>query len=84
MPPGQRVVWSFGFGSNMDVEALRTKKGLNVVAHTAAVLKGWRVAFTTKGPLVEPAFANAARGKGSDEIHGVAFSIPEDDVEKLD
>jgi len=43
------------------------------------------MSFSVKGiPLAEPAFANAVKGEPTDEIHGVCFAMPAEDVEKLD
>ena len=57
------AVWSFGFGSNMDVDALRRRKKVNVIRYTAAVLPKWKIAFSLPGlPYVEPGFALASRG----------------------
>ena len=79
-----KVTWSFGFGSNMDVEFMRNKKRLNVLDHTPAVLKGWKMmmTLTTGMQLVEPSFANACRSEG-DEIHGLAFALDDESLEKL-
>ena len=80
----EKRVWSFGFGSNMDVGALRTKKMLNILDHMPAVAKDWEMSFSSKGiPCVEPFYALALPKAGA-EIHGMAFSVPESDVAKLD
>ena len=44
----EKQVWSFGFGSNMDVEHLRIKKEVTVLDYTPAVLKGWRIEMMSK------------------------------------
>jgi len=70
------LVWSFGFGANMDVEFMKNKKGLEITDSVAAIVKGWKMMMTLAVPnwhLVEPSFANACPGKESDEIHGLAF-----------
>jgi hypothetical protein len=59
-----------GFGTNMNVEFVERKKGLKVLDHCCATLKGWRIGFNFMGPaLVEPSWANALQGADSDEIH---------------
>jgi len=78
------LVWSFGFGSNMDVEALKTKKQLDVKDHTRAILKDWELFFNGRAiPKAEPSFAGIRPKKGS-EVHGVAFCISKEDLVKLD
>eukprot|EP00755_Sulcionema_specki_P029773 Sspe_Gene.92870::Locus_65634_Transcript_1_1_Confidence_1.000_Length_1234::g.92870::m.92870 len=79
-------LWSFGFGSNMDVHALEQRKRVKVLEHTPAVLKGWKMAFTLRGiPFVEPAYANAVEtGNAEDSIHGVAFLMTPEAVAGLD
>jgi hypothetical protein len=50
----------FGFGSNMDIDALTIKKKVKVLDYTAAICKGWKMAFNIGGiDYVEPSFANA-------------------------
>mmetsp|Transcript_26026 Transcript_26026/g.63145 ORF Transcript_26026/g.63145 Transcript_26026/m.63145 type:complete len:294 (-) Transcript_26026:7-888(-) len=79
------TVWSFGFGSNMNVDFVNNKKGLKVLDHSPASLKGWRMGFNLAGfDRVEPAFANAMQGDPSDEIHGVAIKLSLEDGEKMD
>ena len=66
----------FGFGSNMDIDALQIKKKVKVLEYTAAKCKGWRMAFNIGGlDYVEPSFANAQEGDSNDEIHGMAFMV---------
>lgn len=40
-------VWTFGFGSNMNVGLLRSKKGHVVLDHAPAIVKSWRLNFGT-------------------------------------
>ena len=52
-------MWSFGFGSNMNVDFVVNKKKIPVLESVAGIVSGWRVAMAQKAmPLVEPAFAN--------------------------
>ena len=77
-------VWSFGYGSNMDVVALQKKKKVVVLEHTPAVLSGYRLVFSQQGPqYVEPAYAGLKREDGS-EVHGIAFCMAKESVEELD
>jgi hypothetical protein len=71
----RQLVWSFGFGSNMDPDFLRNKKGLEITDHVGAAVIGWKMMMTIKTRMikVEPAYANACLGKESDEIHGLCF-----------
>ena len=67
--------WSFGFGSNMDVHFVEKTKEVEVLEHTPAVLRGYRLSFSFPGyPLVEPAFGNL-REDPEAETHGVAFRM---------
>ena len=79
-------VWSFGFGSNMNVAFVESKKGYKVHAHRCAVLRGWRLTFNLHGPdRVEESFANAQPSEDpADEIHGVAIKLTVEDALKLD
>jgi len=79
------AVWVLAFGPNFDVRASGRQKGVGVLETERASAKGWRLSFSGKGiPMVEPAFANAERGDGEDELHGVAFQIPRDELHILD
>jgi cation transport regulator ChaC len=78
-------VWSFGYGSNMNPRHLEDQKGVKVLDHTPAILKGYRLTFEHKGmPLVEPSFATVKEGAPSDEVHGVAFLVSKSDYDRLD
>ena len=48
-PTAPSLHWSFGFGSNMNVELVQTKKRVMVQRHCCAVLRGWRMAFGIHG-----------------------------------
>ena len=79
------VVWSFGYGSNMDVVSLQAKKHVKIVDHVCAVLKGWRMSFNLPGmDKVEPSYANVTEGGAGDEVHGVAFCMTKESGEELD
>ena len=80
-----KAVWSFGFGSNMDVEFMKNKKLLDITDHVGAVMKGWKMMMTLKTRMThcEPSFANACPGKETDEIHGLAFQITAESWEAL-
>ena len=60
-------VWSFGYGSNMDMVALQNKKGVRVLEHGPAVLHNFRLTFSTKGlDFVEPGFAGLGKEEGAE------------------
>ena len=81
---GEAGVWSFGYGSNMDMAALQGKKGVRVLRHCAAVLQGYTLAFGMDGlSHVEPGFACLRKAEG-DEVHGVAFCMGAESVAVLD
>ena len=72
---GTEGVWTFGYGSNMNMQALRSKKKIRVFEEAAATVVGWRRLFNLPGtPYVEPAYANAVRSPGN-VLHGVAVRI---------
>ncbi|CAH1798738.1 unnamed protein product [Owenia fusiformis] len=78
-------IWSFGFGSNMDVIALENKKHVKVLDHVCAILKGYRLSFNVRAfECVEPAYAGIERGSETDEVHGVAFCGTKESMEELD
>jgi hypothetical protein len=77
-------MWSFGFGSNMNVANVEKKKGHKVLASAAGVVHGWKMNFNLRGmAYVEPAFANAMPGNTDENIHGVAILLSAADVTKL-
>ena len=81
---GEAGVWSFGYGSNMDMAALQGKKGVRVLRHCAAVLRGYTLAFGMQGfSHVEPGFACLRKAEG-EEVHGVAFCMAAESVAVLD
>lgn len=78
------AMWSFGYGSNMDVTALQAKKHVKVIEHTPAVLPNFKLAFTIKAmTYAEPAYASVRKLEG-EEVHGVAFLMDEESLEELD
>ena len=78
-------MWTFGFGSNMNVGKVENKKGHKVLDHECGVVKGYKMCFNSPAmPKVEPAFANSVVGTEEDSIHGVAIKISEEDMDKLD
>ena len=60
-------VWSFGYGSNMDMVALQNKKGVRVLEHCPAILQNFRLTFSTRGlDYVEPGYAGLGKEEGSE------------------
>jgi hypothetical protein len=77
-------IWSFGFGSNMNVEFVRAKKGIHPLESTPAIVKGWKMAMCSRGfPLVEPRYAVAVKEEGA-EIHGVALLLSAEGAAEMD
>ena len=73
------MVWSFGFGANLNAEHLQEKKKLKILDSCAAKVEGWYLAFPEGGiSLVEPAFGSAYQREGA-EIHGLAFATSKED-----
>lgn len=86
-PTNMGHVWRFGYGSNVGLQNLREKKGLNPARCISGTISGWelywKLAFS---PFVEPAWAGARTHPEGDrgELHGTAFLISEEEAEKLD
>jgi len=77
-------VWSFGYGANMDMVALQNKKKVKVLEHCPAILRGFRLAFSMRGPpYVEPGYGGLWREDGG-VVHGVAFLMGEGGEAQLD
>jgi hypothetical protein len=80
--PAAESVWTFGFGSNMNVALLRSKKGLGVLDSAAGAVAGWHLSFKHPGMgCVEPSWAAALRATpedvaaGESTIHGVRWRV---------
>ena len=78
-------VWKFGYGSNMSMDFLRSKKGLNPLECRASILKGFSLSFPEgKGiDFVEPCFATLKRDPNG-VVHGASVLFPYEDKIKLD
>ena len=80
------TIWSFGYGSNMNVKALEARKRVQVLElneHTPAILKDFKMEFNLSGIRhVEPAFSGLAESPGS-QVHGVAFKMSLESAENL-
>eukprot|EP01104_Vermistella_antarctica_P006786 TRINITY_DN17491_c0_g1_i1.p1 TRINITY_DN17491_c0_g1~~TRINITY_DN17491_c0_g1_i1.p1 ORF type:complete len:297 (+),score=59.46 TRINITY_DN17491_c0_g1_i1:69-893(+) len=76
-------VWKFGYGSNISKNNLETKKQLTILNYDIAVLKGYKLVFTSAIEYVEPAFATIEKGTEADEVHGSIFEIPNEQAVKL-
>lgn len=78
------TVWGFGYGSNMNLEHLIEKKGVQILEHTPAILNGFQLAFIVRGmDLVEPGFAGLTLQDGA-EVHGLAYRVSKSDMDKID
>ena len=79
------LVWKFGYGSNMSLENLRQKKGLDPKEAKQVVLKDFALSFPAGGgiDLVEPSFATLKKQTGQ-EVHGVAALMSVADAKNLD
>lgn len=78
-----KEVWRFGYGSNIGLSTLRTKKSLNPSRYLVGAVKGWQLYFMPRISHVEPGFAGIHPSAG-DELHGSAFLISEEEAMKLD
>ena len=79
------LVWKFGYGSNMSLNNLRQKKGLNPQAAKRVVLPNFSLSFPLGYGIdfVEPSFATLKRITG-EEVHGVAALMSVADAVHLD
>ena len=56
------TVWTFGYGSNMNVSYVEQRKGYHVFDHVVGVVNGYKMVFDIPGvPRLEPTFANAVK-----------------------
>ena len=59
------LFWSFGIGSNMDVEAVRTKKGIDVKQFKRCTLQDYNMVFSFGAmAYVEPRMAACQKVPG--------------------
>mmetsp|Transcript_9377 Transcript_9377/g.26357 ORF Transcript_9377/g.26357 Transcript_9377/m.26357 type:complete len:327 (+) Transcript_9377:113-1093(+) len=87
----EEYVWRFGYGSNIGLSTLQTKKNLHPKRFLVGSIKGWSLYFQPGIPFVEPGFAAihpvGDEGDGDDqddELHGSAFLIPRLEAVGLD
>ena len=75
-------VWKFGYGSNMSVEFMRSKKGLNPLDSHRTILKGFTLSFPEGRGIdfVEPCFATLKRDPEG-IVHGVSTLLSLDDAD---
>jgi len=78
-------VWKFGYGSNMSLEFVRNKKGLNPLDSRRTVLRGFSLSFPEGHGIdfVEPSFATMKRDPNG-TVHGVSILFAASDKENLD
>ena len=84
-------VWRFGYGSNIGLSTLQTKKNLHPKRFLVGSIKGWSLYFQPGIPFVEPGFAaiHPVGDEGNtddqvDELHGSAFLISRSEAVGLD
>ena len=80
------MVWRFGYGSNIGLETLRTKKNLHPSRYLAGTIEGWELHFESGNfclPFVEPAWA-CVRSNPDCKVHGSAFCIRQEEADALD
>ena len=77
-------VFYFAFGSNMLSSIFNGVRALSPLSVEAAVLRGYRIAFTEPGiPFFEPAFANIEKDDMA-ACEGVLYRITAEDLAHLD
>ena len=77
------LVWYFAYGSNMDEERLRIKRGIEPVNSTIAMLRDYKLLFNKKSKYKNCSYANIVSEKGS-VVYGVLYLISRSDLGKLD
>ena len=78
------TIWSLGYGSNMNTNALELKKHVKVIESTPAILKDHRMAFNIEGGHhVETGFSGLVESPGS-ELHGLAIKMDLQNMHALD
>jgi gamma-glutamylcyclotransferase len=77
-------MWYFAYGSNMQSDTLRGRRGVVFARAVAARVPGWRVVFD-KPPLfpIGEAFANIVPDPGAVAL-GVAFLVGDDDLAHIE
>ncbi len=77
-------MWYFAYGSNMQSDTLRGRRGITVARAVAVGAPGWRVVFD-KPPLfpIGEAFANIVPDPGAVAL-GVAFEVSDDDLAHIE
>ena len=77
-------MWYFAYGSNMQSETLRGRRGVPFSRAVAVRVRGWRVVFD-KPPVfsIGEAFANIVHEPGADAL-GVAFEVTDDDLAQIE
>jgi gamma-glutamylcyclotransferase len=77
-------MWYFAYGSNMQSDTLRGRRGVAFRRAHPVRAPGWRVVFD-KPPLfsIGEAFANIVREPGAAAL-GVAFEIDDDDLAQIE
>jgi hypothetical protein len=78
------TVWYFAYGSNMQSETLRGRRGVEYHRAVTARLPGWRLVLDKPGLIsVVGAFANIIPDPGA-EVLGVSFELSETDLAHVD
>lgn len=77
-------MWYFAYGSNMQSDTLRGRRGIMAARAVAVRVPGWRVVFD-KPPLfpIGESFANIVPEAGAVAL-GVAFAVSDDDLAHLE
>lgn len=80
----EEPVWYFGFGSNMNDEVFRERRGMIPRAWQVGRVRGWRLRFNLEGrPRGRAAPANLSPDPGA-ETWGVLWQITRADQVRLD
>ena len=77
-------VWRFGYGSNIGLETLQTKKNLNPSRYLTGTIQGFELYFMKGFQYVEPGWAAVRPSSPSQYLHGSAFLIPREEARGLD
>ena len=78
----EKLIFYFGYGSNMSLKYLQGRRGVYPVESYPGVLKGFSLIMNMEGPIfVEPSFANIIKNEQG-TVEGVLHLITKNELQK--
>jgi len=75
MAEDDKLVYYFGYGSNMNPDVITKRRKAKPKETTPGILSDWKLRFDLRGfPFFEPCFGNIVQSPGTN-VHGVLFLI---------